>query len=180
MWCRRCVEGDKERQLLFRTGKGLKVQDTKGKTLAKSDGYAGVSIKLDAGSAAGFTLALGGKKQTTFQLTAPAGVRDLCALVLQAFANKDVLDSLPVVPTATSGSALHLSAVGGLTTPKEQGGGASPASSMTSEQQSLADVDEGALGKGAPSSSAADARKSSSKLGIAGRKLSFTRNSKRK
>jgi hypothetical protein len=34
-----CHEGEKERQIIFRTSKGLKVQDAKAKTLGKSEGY---------------------------------------------------------------------------------------------------------------------------------------------
>jgi len=100
-----------------------------------------------------------------------AGVRDLIALTLHAFAEPAALDKIPVAPTS-SDNQLHLSAVGSsLSTPKADGG-ASPASSMTSEQVSLADVDERVA-----ASSAAASR--TGKL-LSGRKLSFTRAAKKK
>ena len=173
-----CAEGDKERHVLFR-GKGLKVQDKGGKTLAKSDGYNGVAVRLDVDNSNGFTLTIVGKRAAifTFHLTAPAGVRDLVLLVLRAFTDSSALDQFPVVPTNAASSSLHLSAIGSIMTPKEGGGGPSPASSITSEQQSLADVEESGT-VGAASSSTLQ-RKSSS-LAAAGRRLSFTRGAKKK
>lgn len=100
------------------------------------------------------------------------GVRDLVYLVLQSFTEPSTLDRFPVV---AAGSSLQLSAIGSITTPKVEGGGNSPASSMTSEQQSLADVDESA--KGGPSGSTTTAKKGGV---LSGRKLSFTRTSKKK
>ena len=84
-----------------------------------------------------------------------------------------MLDSYPVVPTAATDSALHLSALGSI--PKLEGGGASPASSITSEQQSLADVEEHKHMPGASSGVSTDRKSKTMSLAAAGRKLSFAR-----
>lgn len=145
----------------------------KGKALAKADGYSAVSIAF-AASPLGFTLTVpekGKKGQTTaLALTAPLGVRDLIALTLQTFAEPAALDDarrFPVVVTSGGpSSSLHLGALGSISTPKVDGGGTSPASSQTSEQAALADVE--------PAS--AKAKRSN----LAGRALSFSRSSKKK
>ena len=182
-----CHEGDQERHVLFRAGKkeGLKIQDKKGKTLHRGDGYAGVSLKLDGDNTLGFTIQIHGKRPVVAHLTAPQGVcdlpvspmispdlpplvppaspylpwchvacpphhtslgatwqvRDLLALVLEAFKDPGSLDRVHVVPTSSNASSLHLSAVGSLSTPRGNGG-ESPASSITSEQPALADVED--------------------------------------
>ena len=169
-----CFEGEKERQLLFTRDK-LKVRDKAGKTLAKSEGYANVAVRLDPRQAYSFVIDIGTKKRGTsdsFRLTCRReGERDLIKLALQAFANPSTLESMPVAPTSAS-SSLHLAAVGGLTNPKAEG--VSPASSQTSEQQSLADVDERASAIGS-ASAALPKPSGSNKLATSGRKLSFTR-----
>jgi len=193
-----CFEGDKERQVLFEHGK-LKLKDKSGKTIAKSDSYAAVTLKLDfVQSPHAFTLSLGTKKgNASYHLTAPPGVRDLIALTLVVFADARRLDAMPVAPASATNS-LHLSAVGSISTPKVEGGGNSPASSQTSEQQSIADVDDAAAYHGAGGGSATNptvtasgggahaasgkARASSSglsKIAATGRKLSFSRNPKK-
>ena len=129
------TEGDKERQVLFRKDK-LKVLDKAGKRLAKSDNYKGVKVTLDPDSPTNFSLTLNPKK-APLKLSAPGDVRDLIALTLSGFADPASLDALPVVATSAA-SSLHLSAAGSVSTR----GGDSPASSQTSEQPSLADVDE--------------------------------------
>ena len=111
-------------------------------------------------------------------------MRDLIALVLEAFKSPSSLDSLPVVPTSSESSSLHLSAIGreALNTTATPGGGNSPASSITSEQQSLADVEEPAA-VARPSSNVGATKSKiggASALAAAGRKLSFTRAPKKK
>jgi hypothetical protein len=129
---------------------------------------------LDPANTLGFTLTVphGKKAPLSWHLTAPNGVRDLIYLAAQVFGDPSALDRLTVAPS--SSATLHLSAMGSITPAKPEGGGASPASSMTSEQQSLAEVDEAAKAGGAgPSTSA---RKSSS---LVGRTLSFRSGSKK-
>jgi len=181
------TEGDKERQILF-THEKLKLRDKGGKhTIAKSDGYAGVQVKLDfVHSALAFTLIIPSKRSTSppqsFALSAPAGVRDLIALTLLVFTDVAQLERLPKAPTTSS--SLHLSAVGShLISSKPEGGGASPASSMTSEQQSIADVEDARAPPSEGGASASGkARVSASglaKIAATGRKLSFTRAAKK-
>ena len=164
-----CAEGDKERQVLFTHDK-LKLRDRAGKTIAKSDSYQNVAVRMRSGDTTGFTLAIGNKKGVQeFELHAPAGVRDLISLVLSVFADPPSLERMPVAPAsaATGTSSLHLSAVGSLNAPKVEGGGSSPASSMTSEQQSLADLEE-------------TSQKKKMTLAAAGKRLSFPIRSKKK
>lgn len=152
-----CKEGDKERQVHF-THEKIKLKDKSGKTLAKSDGYAAVSVRLDAESPASFTLSIGGRRGVhEFVLTAPQGTRDLIALTLMSFTDVASLERMPVLATSASS---HLSSIGSLALSAPQ---ISPNSSRTSEQVSLADVDEAVRGAGT-----SDRR---SRISAAGRKV---------
>ena len=107
--------------MLF-TREKLKLRDKGGSTKDKSEGYTAVSLRLDPDNALAFGLSFPyalhaltmnvsasrpftsfvwsrGKKgiTNTYQLVAPmAGVRDLIALTLQAFAEPATLDKIPV------------------------------------------------------------------------------------
>ena len=118
-----------------------------------------------------------------FELIAPSSAhRDLIHLALIAFRSPAGLRAIPIAP-ATSMSALHLAAVGGLSHPRVDGG-ASPASSMTSEQPSLPDVERAHQGvvvappgsAARPAAAAEPPKKSGGGLFgavVGGRKLSF-------
>ena len=125
-----CLEGEKERHLLFDKTK-LKFRDRTGSTIAKSANYAGVTITLDQHNPLSFTLGIvAGKKSSQFALTTKReGERDLVVLALKAFSKPSSLDTMPVAPSAGS-SALHLAAVGSISALKADGGGASLAACL--------------------------------------------------
>jgi len=171
------LEGEKERQLLLHIDK-VKLQDSKGSTQVKSASWAGVTMQLDPNDTLGFTLTIPDKKGKASSVALRCrqeGVRDLVALTLRCFANPASLQNVPIAtPSASQASALHLAAAGQITSSKHEGGGQSPASSATTEQQSLADVEErpGQL----PSAAARAAPSSNNKVKS---KFSFSRASKK-
>ena len=172
-----CSEGGQDRQVLF-AHKKIKLQDKSGKTINKSDGFANVAVRFHAGNQTGFTLTIGSRRgMASYELNAPPGVRDLISLVLQVFADPTSLERMPVAPTsgATGTSSLHLSAVGSLN--QHVQGGTSPSSSITSEQPSLADVEEGSS---KTAGAGASKLKGAISMATAGKRLSFPVRSKKK
>jgi len=175
-----CVEShsEKERHVLFGRDK-LKIRDKTQKTLAKSEGYAGVTIRFDP-SPLGFTLSVPIPKKgaATFVLQCKReGERDLIALALRAFADPSGIERMPVAPTSHN-SALSLAAAGQITGARPEGED-DMASSFTSEQQSLADVEEQRPPIGSAQSAAASSKPAVSKSSLKS-KLSFSRNKAKK
>jgi len=174
-----CAEGDKERQLLFRKDK-IKVGDKASKkTLSKSEGYSNVSITYIPDSKRDFVLTIGSTKKKTaekFQLhcRGPEGERDLIKLALEVFAHPSEIDNMPNAPTSNN-SSLHLAAAGSITSAKADF--PDDASSITSEQQTMADVEEHGS-SGAVGASSTAPKSSLGKLTAGARKLSFTRGKK--
>lgn len=128
-----CLENDKERSLLFTQGK-LKLKDKAGKTLVK-DPFAAVRIELGADPLS-FSLLMASKKGGgAIHLRAAQRLhRDLIYLAIQVFRDPNALSTLPIAPAATS---LALAPLDLGLAPSERGP-PSPASSMTSEQPSIA------------------------------------------
>lgn len=157
-----CIEGDKERQLLMTTDK-LKVRDKSGKTLVK-DSYTTLRMEL-MDDPLSFVLQFPGNKRGSITLRAPTSmVRNLISLAIIAFRDPQALKQMLLAPSTTPN--LHHS----LATLASHGLGHtgdpdSPASSFTSEQPSIADVQ--------------DTADRNARKGFLGRKLSFDRGKKK-